>query len=182
MIDFEHVSKQYKHNAKPALEDVNFHVDDGEFVFLLGHSGAGKSTLMKLLVAALLPTRGEILVDGQPLARTERLLKARLGYLPQDFGLFDEASAEQAARSWIDVQHFFSAPYYVISYCVSNDAALQIYQLEQETPGAGLKAFSDLLYAAPESTFLAMLQDGSLTSPFDENRMQDLAVYFKEAL
>ena len=35
MIDFEHVSKQYKHNAKPALEDVNFHVDDGEFVFLL---------------------------------------------------------------------------------------------------------------------------------------------------
>lgn len=59
-----------------------------------------------------------------------------------DFGLFDEASAEQAARSWIDVQHFFSAPYYVISYCVSNDAALQIYQLEQETPGAGLKAFS----------------------------------------
>ena len=29
MIDFEHVSKQYKHNAKPALEDVNFHVDDG---------------------------------------------------------------------------------------------------------------------------------------------------------
>ena len=53
-----------------------------------------------------------------------------------DFGLFDEASAEQAARSWIDVQHFFSAPYYVISYCVSNDAALQIYQLEQETPSA----------------------------------------------
>ena len=99
-----------------------------------------------------------------------------------DFGLFDEASAEQAARSWIDVQHFFSAPYYVISYCVSNDAALQIYQLEQETPGAGLKAFSDLLYAAPESTFLAMLQDGNLTSPFDENRMQELAAYFKEAL
>ena len=45
MIDFEHVSKQYKHNAKPALEDVNFHVDDGEFVFLLGHSGAGKPML-----------------------------------------------------------------------------------------------------------------------------------------
>ena len=50
MIDFEHVSKQYKHNAKPALEDVNFHVDDGEFVFLLGHSGAGKSTLLKLIL------------------------------------------------------------------------------------------------------------------------------------
>ena len=44
MIDFEHVSKQYKKGTKPALEDINFHVDDGEFVFLLGHSGAGKST------------------------------------------------------------------------------------------------------------------------------------------
>ena len=50
---------------------------------------------MKLLVAALLPTRGEILVDGQPLDRTERLLKARLGYLPQDFGLFDELAVTQ---------------------------------------------------------------------------------------
>lgn len=33
MIDFEHVTKQYKHGEKPALEDINFHVDDGEFVF-----------------------------------------------------------------------------------------------------------------------------------------------------
>ena len=56
MIDFEHVSKQYKHNAKPALEDVNFHVDDGEFVFLLGHSGAGKSTLLKLILREETPT------------------------------------------------------------------------------------------------------------------------------
>ena len=42
MIDFEHVSKEYKKGGKLALEDINFHVDDGEFVFLLGHSGAGK--------------------------------------------------------------------------------------------------------------------------------------------
>ena len=60
MIDFEHVSKQYKHNAKPALEDVNFHVDDGEFVFLLGHSGAGKSTLLKLILREETPTEGRV--------------------------------------------------------------------------------------------------------------------------
>ena len=36
MIDFEHVSKEYKKGGRLALEDINLHVDDGEFVFLLG--------------------------------------------------------------------------------------------------------------------------------------------------
>ena len=48
---------------------------------------------MKLLVAALLPTSGSILVDGQPLLKTERQLKAQLGYLPQDFGCYKEFTA-----------------------------------------------------------------------------------------
>ena len=50
---------------------------------------------MKLLVAALLPTSGFIQVAGLPLAKADRLLKARLGYLPQDFGLFDELTVVQ---------------------------------------------------------------------------------------
>ena len=62
MIDFEHVTKQYKHGEKPALEDINFHVDDGEFVFLLGHSGAGKSTLLKLILREERATSGQVLV------------------------------------------------------------------------------------------------------------------------
>ena len=61
MIDFEHVSKEYKKGGKLALEDVNFHVDDGEFVFLLGHSGAGKSTLLKLILREEVPSEGKVL-------------------------------------------------------------------------------------------------------------------------
>jgi len=78
-----------------ALDHAQLELRPGKVMALMGENGAGKSTLMKLLVAALLPTRGEILVDGQPLDRTERLLKARLGYLPQDFGLFDELAVTQ---------------------------------------------------------------------------------------
>ena len=82
-------------NGKQALRQLNLSLRAPSLVGLLGPNGAGKSTLMKLLVAALLPTSGAIRVDGQPLAETERLLKSKLGYLPQDFGLFDELTVAE---------------------------------------------------------------------------------------
>ena len=93
-INIQHVSMTYP-NGKQALKDLDLDLKAPSLVGLLGPNGAGKSTLMKLLVAALLPTSGSILVDGQPLAKGERQLKARLGYLPQDFGLFDELTVKQ---------------------------------------------------------------------------------------
>ena len=68
MIDFEHVSKEYKKGGRLALEDINLHVDEGEFVFLLGHSGAGKSTLLKLILREALPTSGKVTVLGKDVA------------------------------------------------------------------------------------------------------------------
>ena len=82
-------------SGKQALKVLNLELKSPSLIGLLGPNGAGKSTLMKLLVAALLPTEGSILVDGVPLARAERKLKASLGYLPQDFGLFDELTVTQ---------------------------------------------------------------------------------------
>ena len=72
MIDFEHVSKQYKKGTKPALEDINFHVDDGEFVIRLGHSGAGKSTLLKLILREEKASQGRVLVNGKDVAKVRR--------------------------------------------------------------------------------------------------------------
>ena len=93
-IQLENLTMTYP-NGKQALKGLSLDLCSPSLVGLLGPNGAGKSTLMKLLVAALLPTAGSILVDGQPLTRAERQLKARLGYLPQDFGLFDELTVEQ---------------------------------------------------------------------------------------
>ena len=73
MIDFEHVSKEYKKGGPLALEDINFHVDEGEFVFLLGHSGAGKSTLLKLILREETPTEGKVTVLGKDVARLRRI-------------------------------------------------------------------------------------------------------------
>ena len=62
MIDFEHVTKVYEtqNDENVALEDINIHIDEGEFVFILGHSGAGKSTFLKLIQMEEKPTEGKI--------------------------------------------------------------------------------------------------------------------------
>ena len=93
-IKIRNVSMTYP-NGKLALKNLNLSLKSPSLIGLLGPNGAGKSTLMKLLVASLMPTEGSILVDGRPLAKTEKELKARLGYLPQDFGLFDELTVIQ---------------------------------------------------------------------------------------
>ena len=93
-INIQNVRMTYP-SGKQALKDLKLDLKAPSLIGLLGPNGAGKSTLMKRLVAALMPSGGSILVDGQPLAKTDRLLKARLGYLPQDFGLFDELTVTQ---------------------------------------------------------------------------------------
>ena len=93
-IKIRNVSMTYP-NGKLALKNFNLSLKSPSLIGLLGPNGAGKSTLMKLLVASLMPTEGSILVDGRTLAKTEKELKARLGYLPQDFGLFDELTVIQ---------------------------------------------------------------------------------------
>ncbi len=68
MIQLEHVSKAYQQGV-PALNDINIHIEQGEFVFIMGRSGSGKSTLIKLLLKELEPTEGEIYIDGQRLSK-----------------------------------------------------------------------------------------------------------------
>lgn len=68
MVSFDRVSKRYGVN-KDALSGISFELQKGEFAFLTGHSGAGKSTLLKLMMLMERPTRGQIVIDGQPLNR-----------------------------------------------------------------------------------------------------------------
>ena len=61
MIDFKNVTKAY--DDKVVLKDANLHIDDGEFVFIVGPTGAGKSTLIKLISSEIEPDEGDIIVD-----------------------------------------------------------------------------------------------------------------------
>jgi cell division transport system ATP-binding protein len=90
VIVFENVSKMYDQNV-PGMMDATFHIEKGEFVFLVGPSGSGKSTLIKLVLKQLEPTDGRILVAGRNLHTLRRskvpLLRRNIGCVFQDFKL-----------------------------------------------------------------------------------------------
>jgi len=75
----------------PGMADATFHIEKGEFVFLVGPSGSGKSTLIKLVLKQLEPTEGRILVAGRNLQTLRRskvpLLRRNIGCVFQDFKL-----------------------------------------------------------------------------------------------
>jgi cell division transport system ATP-binding protein len=90
MITLTHVTKQFD-RIHYGLNDVSFHIEAGEFVFLTGPSGAGKSTLLKLLFRDAVPSTGEVQVAGHRLStmalREIPLLRRKLGVVFQDFKL-----------------------------------------------------------------------------------------------
>ena len=90
MIRLTDVQKEYE-NGTHALRGVTMEVNDGEFVFLLGHSGAGKSTLLKLILREELPTSGKVTVLGKDVAHLRRrkvpYLRRQMGIIFQDFRL-----------------------------------------------------------------------------------------------
>jgi cell division transport system ATP-binding protein len=94
MITLEHVTKQYKSSARPALDDINVKIDKGEFVFLIGPSGSGKSTFMRLVLAAETPTTGDIRVSkfhvNKLRGRNVPKLRQVIGCVFQDFRLLQQ--------------------------------------------------------------------------------------------
>ncbi|MBE6927728.1 MAG: cell division ATP-binding protein FtsE [Ruminococcaceae bacterium] len=92
MIDLVNVTKTYE-TGTHALNGIDLHIDDGEFVFLVGESGSGKSTIIKLLTGELKPTSGSILVNGFKMENIRRskvpLMRRTLGIIFQDFRLIE---------------------------------------------------------------------------------------------
>lgn len=91
MITFKNVRKAYP-NGTVALDGINLTVEDGEFVFIVGHSGAGKTTMMKLLLREEKPTSGTIMVNDYNLTKISSFrvpyYRRELGVVFQDFRLF----------------------------------------------------------------------------------------------
>jgi len=90
LIDFRNVCKYYD-GGITALKDINFSIEPGEFISIVGQSGTGKTTLVKLLIAEESPSAGRILVGGWDITgikpREVPLLRKQIGVVFQDFKL-----------------------------------------------------------------------------------------------
>ena len=91
MLDIQHVTKQYGKNA-PAVNDLSLTLESG-VIGLIGHNGAGKTSLMRMIATLTQPTRGRILFDGVDIAKNPDAMRKRLGFLPQDFGVYPHLTA-----------------------------------------------------------------------------------------
>ena len=94
--------------------------------------------------------------------------------LARDYGYCDESRAKYYAMSWSDIAHFFEYPFYVITYPVSNDIAMQIYELSQDGGTAGLDKYNELL-SREYTGFLDNIEEAGFVSPFESGRVQRVA-------
>ncbi|WP_269533258.1 ABC transporter ATP-binding protein [Chitinimonas sp. BJYL2] len=97
-IRFENVSFNYPGKDSPALQPLNFEVNAGQTLALVGSSGSGKSTIVKLLMRFYDPTAGRILINGRDLRDyQQRSVRAVMGVVLQDVALFNDSIGENIA-------------------------------------------------------------------------------------
>ncbi|MBQ1711657.1 MAG: cell division ATP-binding protein FtsE [Firmicutes bacterium] len=107
MIDFKNVSKVYADTV--ALKNATLHIDQGDFVFVVGPTGSGKSTFIKLIIKEIEPDEGEIIVDGKNLSKMSNrdvaMLRRDIGMVFQDFKLLENKTVFENVSFAMEVVH-----------------------------------------------------------------------------
>lgn len=91
ILQIEQLNKTY-HNGVKAIDDISLSISNGMFG-LLGPNGAGKSSLMRTIAGLQQADSGKIFLNGKNILEDSAYIKQRLGYLPQDFGVYPKISA-----------------------------------------------------------------------------------------
>lgn len=91
MLEIRNVVKKFGRDVT-AVNDVSLNLTNG-VLGLIGHNGAGKTTLMQMIATLTRPTSGQILFRGEDIVKKPNAIRARLGFLPQDFGVYPNLSA-----------------------------------------------------------------------------------------
>lgn len=94
MIEFKKVRKDFKN--KTILKDINFEINKGELVAIIGASGCGKTTTLKMINRLIKPSAGQILINGEDIASKDVIeLRRNIGYVIQQTGLFPHMTIKE---------------------------------------------------------------------------------------
>jgi ABC-2 type transport system ATP-binding protein len=88
-----HLSKRY--GTFTAVQDLSFEVPTGSIFGFVGPNGAGKTTTLRILAALLSPTSGEAWISGESVIQRPRLVRQKVGYMPDFFGVYDDLTVTE---------------------------------------------------------------------------------------
>ena len=87
MLKIESLTRRYPHVT--ALDGLNMEIGHGQLYGFVGPNGAGKTTTIRIISGLLRPTSGKVWIDGIRAEKETRVLKSKIGYVPDFFGVYD---------------------------------------------------------------------------------------------
>src|SRR6476646_4973972 len=95
LVVIKNIGISFNPKLPPALQDINAIIPKGQMVGVAGPDGAGKTTLIRLIAGLLLPSQGNITVDGYDTIVDAAKIHELIGYMPQKFGLYEDLTVQQ---------------------------------------------------------------------------------------
>lgn len=109
---------------------------------------------------------------------TVETLNSLYSELLEEYGLTDDYKG----LDWISVTHLFTSPFYVISYCVSDSAAFELYNMELKKSGSGLEMYMKLLEESTNYDFLDLLEECGMSSAISADTVKEIAATLADKL
>lgn len=97
VIEIKNLVFNYQDTQKPAIDNISITLEKGKSIAFIGKSGAGKTTLVDIILGLLIPTSGDITVDGKSIYSDMRNWQSLIGYIPQSIFLLDDTIEKNIA-------------------------------------------------------------------------------------
>lgn len=173
MIQIEHISKTY--GDQVALSDVNFSIQKGDIVGLLGVNSAGKSTLMKILAGGILADKGRVTFSGEDILSNPLAVKKRIGYLSEDNPLYEDMYVKEYLEY---VAGIYKVGHDAVSRVIEQTGLEKEYKKKIKALSKGNRQRVGIAQALVHNPEFLILDEA--TSGLDPNQRESLNALFKE--
>lgn len=102
-IEIKNLTKKFA-DDELAIDNLSLNIEKGKITGLIGPDGAGKTTLLRLITGLLLPSEGSISTLGLDPTTSQKLISAKIGYMPQRFGLYEDLSVIENLNLYADLK------------------------------------------------------------------------------